>query len=106
MLAPASHEEVDGLQIVEVEVEGEVVNAEIEALDPRSSPGQIHPSTGLAATTAYAGRGVRSVMSAGSGARRERGVAGKEGQRRGVLRAESIIIKETKEGDARVRGTQ
>jgi SRSO17 transposase len=50
VLAPASYEGVDGPQMVEVEVEGEVqgegVDGEIEALNPRSSPGQIHPSRG------------------------------------------------------------
>jgi hypothetical protein len=44
-------------------------------------------------------------VSTGSGERQERGVAGEEGQRRGVLRAQSIIIKETKEGDERAQGT-
>jgi hypothetical protein len=53
-----------------VEVEGE----EEEALEPRSSPRQIRPSAGFAATTAYAGahstgRGLRRVLSAGAAAR-------------------------------------
>jgi hypothetical protein len=45
VLAPASHEGVDGLQMVEVEEEGEV-DGEVEEEEPRSSPGQIRPSTG------------------------------------------------------------